>query len=247
MGRTKKIFVLVIIEKSSKTTFGFSVLFGLFIIMVAFSVKTGFVVFLPFVIGLQNYYDIEGASKLLEWEKLRDASRRPVLNLSARDASPEESSTPISDNKESWCNGQLWKQTKDGLNELGVNIDDSFYLQQCPQLLRLDPSVVLQTASFLIDQFDIEYLEKEPKLLGYQANDAKYGLEFMSTMMMRDAKSQCLASTDFYLNAIDLGIQEQVVKAALGAAGDATSKANQRIVGDTMVSLNNLKQKKGLS
>ena len=110
-----------------------------------------------------------------------------------------------------------------------------------------DIVLFLDSDMFLIDEFDIEYLEKEPKLLGYQANDAKYGLEFMSTMMMRDAKSQCLASTDFYLNAIDLGIQEQVVKAALGAAGDATSKANQRIVGDTMTSLNNLKQKKGLS
>lgn len=201
-----------------------------------------------------QHYDIESAAKKLVWEKLKEANSRPVLNLSSRDASPEESttintsSTINTDGCESWSQGQLWKDTIEGLNKLGiVDVDESLYLQNCPQLLRLDPSIVLETAEFLIQEFGVEYVKREPKLLGYQPDDVKYGIEFMSTMMMQDAKPHCVISTEFYLNAIDLGIQEQAVKIALGSAGEATSKASQTIAGDAMASLKNLKEKKGLS
>lgn len=195
---------------------------------------------------------ITAASEKLPWEILEDKSSRPILNLSVREASPDEIKTTVKDmeDRKGWSQGQIWAKTWSGLVALGVEVDDDGenFLRKCSQLLRLDPHMVLESAEWIIDEFGVEYLTSEPKLLSFETDAIKYGLEFMSTMMMMDATPQCLASTDFYINAIELGIQEQSIKNALGAAGDATSKASQTIAGDAMNSLKKLKkQRKGRS
>jgi hypothetical protein len=195
-----------------------------------------------------NDYDLDAAAEILVWERIQSSASRPVLDLSSKDASPEEADTNTHGedvkNRENWSKGQYWKQTSDGLQQLGITGE---FLPKCPQLLRLYPGMVLATAEWLRNEFGVEYLRLEPRLLSYPLTDVKYGLEFMSTMMMTDAKPACRASPDLFRSAIEGGIQEQSVKAALGAAGDATSKATQTIAGDAMASLKNLKNRKGLS
>jgi hypothetical protein len=199
-----------------------------------------------FAADKKNEYDIEAASVKLLWERMQESSSQPVLNLSSRNASTEESKTDMSDGRESWSQGQRWKRTREGLNLLDIEVDYSF-LQRCPQLLRLDPLMVLETAEWIVNEFGIDYLKSEPRLLSFCVKYVEYGLEFMSIMMMTDAKPACRASTDFFLTAIEGGIHEQAVMVALGAAGDATSKASQTIAGDTMTSIQSLRKRKGSS
>lgn len=119
-------------------------------------------------------------------------------------------------------------------------------LQHCPQLLRLDPIMVTETAEWVINNFDVEYLESEWKLLSYPVDDAAYGLDFMATMMMMtgnpDAvRTLCSQSTAMLLQGIEGGIQERAVQSALGAASEATSKASKSIASDTMESFRQLR------
>lgn len=181
------------------------------------------------------------ALKLLIWETLEESANRPVLNLSGIDDTPETNNPGTED----WNQGQLWEETKQGLLDRGMT-DPETSLTSCPQLLRLAPSVVLDSADLVVQEYGLPYLESEPRLLTYRSEHIAYGLEFMSTMMMADAKVVCSLTPAFLLSGIDGGIQEQAVHSALGAAGAATSQANKRIAGDAMSALHILKQKKGL-
>jgi hypothetical protein len=204
-----------------------------------------------------SHYDIEAASDKLVWETLEESSSRPLLNLSSWDTS-----SPVEDDGDSaetttdatscttseWDQGQLWKITKQGLSDMGVGVDveatESSFLQKCPQLLRLEPSMVLETAEWVVEEFSTNYLESEPRLLSFRMTDASYGLEFMSMMMMTDAKPFCTAAPELLFNGIEGGIQERAVEKALGSAADATNKATQTIAGDTMSTLKSLQQQK---
>jgi hypothetical protein len=150
------------------------------------------------------------------------------------------------DDTSEWDQGQRWDITKQGLSsQLSLDVNEDALLQECPQLLRLEPSMVLETAEWIVQEFGVSYLQlAPPRLLSFRSTDVAYGLEFMSTMMMANAKGACLAAPALLLSGIEGGIQEQAVKNALGAAGDATTKASQRIVGDSMATLQQLQQQK---
>ncbi len=199
---------------------------------------------------------ITKASKKLDWEKSEAKSQLPILNLSLRDTSPEESNT---DDDElngvlEWNCGQRWAITVEHLSELGVFGKDEdplessrVLLENCPQLFRMDPSDIQKTAEWVIGEFGLAYLriavlrDGNSILLSFRKEDAAYGLEFMSMMMMTDAKMACAASSAFLLEAIRGGIQERSVSAALGAASSATSQASRSIASDTMESFRQLR------
>lgn len=201
---------------------------------------------------------IANASKKLDWEKSEAKSQQPILNLSLRDASPEESMTNTDDDEDNdvleWNCGQRWAITVEKLSEIGVFASDKdplesrrTLLKNCPQLFRLDPSEIQETAKWVIDEFGLAYLriavlrDGNSILLSFKKEDAAYGLEFMSMMMMTDAKMACAASSAFFLEAIRGGIQERTVSAALGAASSATSQASKSIASDTMESFRQLR------
>eukprot|EP00980_Cylindrotheca_fusiformis_P008130 scaffold1727_cov133-Cylindrotheca_fusiformis.AAC.33 len=251
-----------IINEMKKTTFIFSSLLLLFHVASSFSPRMNDFAFIALkslqpqqertaprlcASDAKEEYDIESASVQLMWERTQESGSRPLLDFSSRSASLEEldstTTTPPFEGNGAWCQGQRWTRTREGLNELEIEVNDSF-LAKCPQLLRLNPSMVLETAKWIVDEFGIDYVRSEPRLLSYPLKDVEYGLDFMSTMMMADAKPACRASTALFLSSIDGGIQEQAVKVALGAAGDATSKASQTIAGDAMTSLKKLKDRK---
>ncbi|KAL3936800.1 MAG: hypothetical protein SGBAC_007954 [Bacillariaceae sp.] len=198
-----------------------------------------------------NGYDIKEASVKLVWEVMEESNNRPILDLSSRDASPEDDTNATNDDgaaKVEWESGQRWRATKDGLIKLGICVDDEMrFLDQCPQLLRLDTDMILETAEWILQEFGgSDYFAKQPsspKLLSYRLSSVQYGIEFMSTMMMNNAKPFCMGSSDFFQTAIDGGIQEQSVSNALGAAADATYQANQKVAGDAMSSLKSLKNR----
>lgn len=200
---------------------------------------------------------IAKAAEKLDWEKSELKSQKPILNLSLRDPSPEETEIDIDDDDGDileWNQGQRWAITVDHLSNLGLFSNDAgsinssqVLLQNCPQLFRLDPSSIQETAEWIINEFGLAYLQAAALrdgnsiLLSFRKADASYGLEFMSVMMMMDAKMACGASSAFFLEAIRGGIQERAVSAALGAAGSATSQASRSIASDTMESFRQLR------
>jgi hypothetical protein len=188
-------------------------------------------------------YSVETALAKLSWETFEEANARPVLNLSSRNASLEENKPSVHEEDTSgWDQGQLWEETQKRLQALGF-ADVSSLLPRCPQLLRLQPAMVLETAEWVIKEFGNKYLESEPRLLCYRPEHAQYGLEFMGIMMMTDdAKPACRASPALLMSGIEGGIQEQAIKSALGAAGSATSKASQTIAGDAMAAVQALQK-----
>jgi len=108
-----------------------------------------------------------------------------------------------------WDQGHLWRKTQSQLRERGLKAESNHFRNQCPQLLRLAPDTVLETADWVIQEFGRDYLESEPRLLGYRVEHVQYGLEFMHTMMMTktmaDAKAACQASPALLLSGIDGG------------------------------------------
>jgi len=119
-------------------------------------------------------------------------------------------------------------------------------LKHCPQLFRLEPTAIRETARYIVSEFGADYLRNavlrdDAVLLSFRKDQVAYGLEFMSTMMMTDARPVCGASSAFFLQAIEGGIQERTVGAALGAASAATSKASRSIASDTMESVRKLR------
>ena len=209
-----------------------------------------------------DFYDdnlIMAASKKLDWEITEQRSQKPILNLSLRDVSPEETTNSTDDDEEDiseWNRGQRWSVSVEYLSELGLFANEgsstptessSVLLRNCPQLFRLDPSSIQETAQWIIDEFGLVYLQAAVLrdgncvFLTFRKEDAAYGLQFMSLMMMTDAKTACAASSAFLLEAIRGGIQERTVSAALGAAGTATSTASRSIASDTMESFRQLR------
>lgn len=211
---------------------------------------------------------IAAASSKLDWEIMEETSQKPILNLSLREVSPEETqicTDEVDDDALEWNRGQRWTATVEYLSELGViskeesssasesstpsstTSSSSILLRECPQLFRLDPSDIQETARWVIDEFGLAYLKAavlrdgNSILLSFRKEDAAYGLEFMSMMMMTDAKTACAASSAFMLEAVRGGIQERAVSAALGAAGDAASTASRSIASDTMESFRQLR------
>jgi hypothetical protein len=213
-----------------------------------------------------NYNDEEfiiAATQKLTWEINEKTNQRPLLDLSSRDTSlkdydSSEELLTIEDTSD-WDQGQRWKITLQKISELidtanenvitpppSSIIQESKILEDCPQLFRLEPIIIEQTAQCIIDEFGIQYLQSSvlndnPIILSYKADDVVYGLQFISTMMMTDAKPACAASSALLLLAINGGIQERAVSTALGAAADATSKANKSIASDTMQSLRQIR------
>jgi hypothetical protein len=193
---------------------------------------------------------IVAATQKLTWEINERTNEKPLLDLSSRDTSPvdydpsEELLT--TEDTSDWDQGQRWKITLQKLSELIDTVDEDVILERCPQLFRIEPVIIEETAQRIIDEFGIQYLQSSvlndnPIILSYKANDVVYGLKFMTTMMMTDAKPACAASSALLLLAINGGIQERAVSTALGAAADATSKANKSIASDTMQSLRQIR------
>ena len=179
---------------------------------------------------------IDAARTKLNWEKEAERQAKPVLNLSARERTvvPAEEtaiSDSIEEDDEEWIDGKLWEETRSGLIDLKALADDadaaSKLLAAAPQLARLEPSEVLECAKFVIEECGgTAALTSEPSLLTYRADDVRYGLKFLATMMMVDKSlvaSLCAGDPKILINAIDGGMQERAVAAAIGAANTAGS------------------------
>jgi hypothetical protein len=219
-------------------------LLQIYVLLLAISPCRGFHVFTTVRLYQTRLFafNVESASTKLLWETFNESSSKPVLDLSVREASSEATSNPALDSSE-WDQGQRWKVTEQGLKDMGVRTES--FLEACPQLLRLETKLVLETADWVIQEFSPEYLQSEPRLISSPMTDVSYGLEFMSLMMM-SAKAACRAAPALLLAGIEGGLQEQAVTKALGQAGDATQQANQKIAGDAAASLNELKKRRGL-
>jgi hypothetical protein len=209
-------------------------------------------------VGGDGSYDdnlVAAASKKLDWELSEEKKQKPILDLSLRDVSPDETKADGDGDGDvlEWNRGQRWTVTVEYLSELGVFANEGSspaseeIVSVCPQLFRLDPSAIQETARWIIDEFGLAYLQaatlrdNNPILLSFRKDDAAYGLEFMSLMMMTDAKPACGLSSALLLEAIRGGIQERAVSAALGAAGNAASQATRSIASDTMESFRKLR------
>ena len=166
---------------------------------------------------------------------------RPVLDLSKnREEMIENENSAVQLNTNDWDQGQRWSETSTGLLALGLSSPDELLLK-CPQLYRLEPSQVLETSKWLIQQegFGVTYLIQEPRVLSFKRTDVEYGLEFLKLMTMSTSLALLVPLLQ---SGIEGGLQERAVKEALGAAAEATYNANQRIAGDAAATLKSLKQ-----
>ena len=105
----------------------------------------------------------KAAAVKLAWETLEESSARPVLNLSQQHNDSPETLLQANENDssnlptETW--DEQWKQeTLPGLRNLDILADSDkddglALLDKCPQLLRLPPSLILETATWLVDKF----------------------------------------------------------------------------------------------
>jgi hypothetical protein len=198
---------------------------------------------------------VRDASVKLLWETLEERKARPVLDLSKSDDEEMLSvdGSAENTNTSTWDQGQRWLETQRRLQELGFSPQETttegFLLASCPQLYRLEPVDVGDTAEWLVHEFGVKYVLSQPRFLTYRLTDVQYGLEFLSTMMMLPSAKvipACQTVPALFVSGIDGGIQERAVQEALGAAGDATYKANQRAAGDTVAALNAFKNRKPL-
>jgi len=209
---------------------------------------------------------VSAASAKLVWEELDAAARKPILNLSAIRHDGHAPPPPSSQQRDAaaddcWDRGQRWEVTLGRLEDLGIaNAEEApRLLEACPQLLRLDPDEVADTAGWIAEEFGTAQasiiVEEAPRLLSFRRCDVDYGLDFVSMMLMMTNKpdgvgrvnSACAAAPGLLLAGAEGGIQERAVKNALGAAADSTAKANQRIAGDAVGSLRQLRNpRKGL-
>jgi len=209
---------------------------------------------------------VEAAVQKLVWERLEDQQNRPVLNLSERDASvtDEDSSSSSASSEDedtsAWDEGQRWRETEqqlmqlllDGCSEDDDNNDDNnsigFLLDTSPQLYRLKTAQIVETATWMSQEFGTAYVFEEPRLLTYRRSDVEYGLTFIGIMMMlqnhpEKVKAACQSAPPLLLSAVDGGIQERSVSKALGEASNATYQTNQRIAGDAVATLKTIKNK----
>ena len=196
--------------------------------------------------------DFESVAEPLLWETLEELDRQPVLDLSARHTQDGGGETNVQDEVEisGWVDGVNWALTRRGLEELGIPCgDEPLFTTRCPQLVRLESDMVLETATTLIREFNntIDVITGEPRLLSFRSDDVLYGIRFLSVMMMMPSeivKKTCIASPTLLLHGVEQGLQERAVKSALGSAGSATSDANKRIVGDAAATWNQLRKNK---
>ena len=208
----------------------------------------------------------DAAAQLLPWEQLASAQDKPILNLSGRDDSPED--TPVQKknralNTSAWDTGERWQNTWSHLCEVlplllltssSVSQEEysedgaSLFVTQCPQLLRFESDHIRETASWMKDAFGeataTQLIQAEPRFLSFRSNDVAYGVEFMATMSMMTpelCRQTCAASPAFFMAGIEGGIQERTVHSAWQSASQATQQATQRIVGDAASSAQALK------
>jgi hypothetical protein len=190
---------------------------------------------------------IEAAKPPLLWEVIEKREAQPVLNLSNRDEVFADLQTEAKQD-DSWQDGQQWATTRARLQEMGIrNEDADKLLEAVPQLLRIDTDIIVDSCSAVMDLLDGECLLREPRLLSFRGDDVRYGVEFLSTMMASTPSTvlqACCVSPSLLLAAVEGGLQEQAVKRALGAAGQAADTANKRIAGDVAASLQALRQRK---
>lgn len=207
----------------------------------------------------KDYSQFVDAAKVpLLWEQLRATQKRPLLDLSAKTESVVDETGSTGDEQDlqpcEWDLGQYWIATCLELQDLGLEkltgaAEQERYVKACPQLLRLPTSDVLETAAWLLETFEgPSIVESDPRLLSYPKVDVEYGISFLSTMMMgaMDPIASCRASPALFLSGIEGGLQERAVSSALGEASQATSQANQKIVGDAKASFQALKNRRGL-
>eukprot|EP00978_Attheya_sp_CCMP212_P029669 scaffold106101_cov24-Attheya_sp.AAC.1 len=208
---------------------------------------------------------VEAAKRKLPWEIMQEKEQRPVLNLSTRQVSPEQLSVEEEEDaaitlisSQGWEDGTVWCNTRTQLEEImGVisSHDDSSiveWLGVVPQLLRLDTTMVVETARVLLEELEIpcDLLRQEaPQLLAFPPNHVRYGIEFLSIMMamphdLAQIKRLCAQHPSLLQSGVEGGMQEKFVQNALGSASDATQSAQQRIAGDTASTLNQLKTKR---
>ena len=207
---------------------------------------------------------LRSVSQPLLWETVAKQEERPVLNLSARDASPEAAVSMSKDGNDTnnsvpsaadeseelseWASGTIWEKTNQALGDLLDLTTCESYLSACPQLYRLDSTSVVESATLLTQEYGLTeaVLSIEPRLLAFPADDIAYGVRFLSTMMMMPpdlALGACRASPELLLTGIEQGIQERAVQKALSDASTATSDASKKIAGDLAATYNQIRNK----
>mmetsp|Transcript_40324 Transcript_40324/g.90526 ORF Transcript_40324/g.90526 Transcript_40324/m.90526 type:complete len:290 (-) Transcript_40324:149-1018(-) len=218
--------------------------------------------------------EIAAAVSKLTWELWKEKESAPVLDLSRREsrvAAFESISTARDDPSresqsfeeegwagEEWVGGSVWVETVRGLGELGVfdcggSLVDSQgcreILALAPQLLRLPTQSVLDSARFVVEEAGLGAgsLVAEPSLLVWPAEDLRYALKFLSTMMALKSgeavRQACAAQPALLLAGVEGGFQERAVADAFGSAAAATSKAKEAIVNDAMAAARQLRSK----
>ena len=191
--------------------------------------------------------ELDSARVKLEWEAMVERQAAPVLNLSRRERTvvpadePKISQKIADDDDEAWDDGSLWDETRENLVSLkALSPDDEDEARRlllvAPQLLRLEPAVVLEAARVVIDECGgAAMLVAEPRILTYRAADVRYGVKFLANMMMMDetmAVSMCKADPQMLIAGVDGGLQERNVAAALGAADAAGASLLGTLVKD---------------
>ena len=137
------------------------------------------------------------------------------------------------------------------------------WIRRYPQFLRLESSMIKETAQWVATEFNIEFVEREPKLLLYPCPSVSYGLEFLSIMMMikkttpspsnnsgdddyiSKTKQLCFDNPQLLVMGIEGGwdTRTNCQICALGDASQAASQANQKIAGDLMASYHQIRNR----
>jgi hypothetical protein len=194
---------------------------------------------------------IEEAKSLLLWEVVGEREARPVLNLSNRKDVVLSNLQREYHPDDGWQNGQQWAATRAKLQQMAdiSNEEAEKLLEVVPQLLRIETEVIVDSLSAVMHLIGGDSLLKEPRLLSFRGDDIRHGVEFLSTMMASPPSTvlqACRVSPSLLLAGTEGGLQEQAVKRALGAAGQAADHANKIIAGDTAASLQALRKQKPL-
>mmetsp|Transcript_15115 Transcript_15115/g.43878 ORF Transcript_15115/g.43878 Transcript_15115/m.43878 type:complete len:260 (-) Transcript_15115:470-1249(-) len=175
---------------------------------------------------------IDAAKGRLPWEGEHEGRR-----------GDEESSAP-SDEPKLWENGELWSETRETLVKLWVlprdmtnGADDDWaaaamvretaFLSRAPQLLRLPPSAVVETAKAVMGGFGRDsgevvgsdsrlppaLLRSEPELLVFPSSYVRGGLELLGERLGKDEAVKVCRDTPGALRAaVEEWIQDQEQK-----------------------------------
>lgn len=192
---------------------------------------------------------IQEAKSLLLWEVVEEREAQPVLNLSNRNDVLLSNLGTENLPDDGWQNGQQWAATRARLQQMSdlSREEADKLLETVPQLLRIDTEIIVDSMSAIMHLIGGDCLLKEPRLLSFRGDDLRYGVEFLSTMMATPPSTvlqACRVSPSLLLAGTEGGLQEQAVKRALGAAGQAAENASKSIAGDTAASLQALRKQK---